>query len=220
MILSKQDIRDSERSVTDKDGIYMSEIYERYYKEIKDRTGRVIKIETSFGENFNFAYDVVDEYARISPEKTALIHRSSGGIRKVFTFGEMKTLSDKAANAFSMLGLKKGDAVMLLMKRRYQFWISILALHKLGAVAVPTSHMVSAEDIRERCDAARIRAVICVNSENICEKVKEAIAGRDILLIVTGDRFEDAYDLDELTDKASEDFERVKTKATDRKSVV
>ncbi len=211
MILSKQDTKDSERSVTDKDGICMSEIYERYYKEIKDSFGRIEKIETSFGDEFNFAYDVVDEYARITPDKTALIHRSSDGVRTVFTFGDMKTLSDKAANAFRMLGLKKGDAVMLLMKRRYQFWTSILALHKLGAVAVPTSHMVSAEDIRERCEAAKIRAVICVNSENICEKVKEAITGRDILQIVTGAGFEDAYDLDELTDKASEDFERVKT---------
>ena len=215
MILSKQDIRDSERSVTDKDGTDMSEIFERYYKEIKDGSGRVVKTDISFGDDFNFAYDVVDEYARISPEKTALIHRSPDGVRTVFTFGEIKKLSDKAANAFRSLGIGKGDPVMLLMKRRYQFWISILAVHKLGAVAVPTSHMVSAEDIRERCEVAKIRAVICVNSENICEKVKEAIAGSGILQIVTGNRFEGAYDLDELTDKASEDFGRVKTKTTD-----
>ncbi len=215
MTLSRQDTKDSERSVTDKDGIYMSEIYERYYKEIKDGSGKINKIETSFGDDFNFAYDVVDEYARLSPEKTALIHRSSDGVRTVFTFGEMKTLSDKASCAFRKLGIGKGDPVMLLMKRRYQFWISIIALHKLGAVAVPTSHMVSAEDIRERCEAAKVKAIICVNSENICEKIKEAIAGSGILQIVTGDRFEDTYDLDELIENASSDLERVRTKVTD-----
>ena len=193
----------------------MSDIIDRYYKEIKDGSGRIVKIETSFGDDFNFAYDVVDEYSRIFPEKTALIHRSSGGIRTVFTFGELKELSNRAANAFRLLGIGKGDPVMLLMKRRYQFWISILALHKLGAVAVPTSHMVSAEDIRERCEAAKVRAVICVNSENICEKVKEAIEGREILQIVTGDRFEDAYDLDELIRNSPADLERVKTKTFD-----
>jgi acetyl-CoA synthetase len=193
----------------------MSNIIDRYYKEIKDGSGRIVKIENSFGENFNFAYDVVDEYARISPEKTALIHKGTNGVRTVFTFGEMKTLSDKAANVFRSLGIGRGDPVMLLMKRRYQFWISILALHKLGAVAVPTSHMVSAEDIRERCEAAKVKAVICVNSENICEKVKEAIEGSGILQIVTGESFGDAYDLDKMIGNAPEAFERVKTRVFD-----
>ena len=193
----------------------MSRIYDRYYKEIKDSSGRIVKIETPFGDNFNFAYDVVDEYARISPEKTALIHRGTDGTRTVFTFGDLRSLSNRAANAFRSLGIGKGDPVMLLMKRRYGFWISILALHKLGAVAVPTSHMVSAEDIRERCEAAGIKAVICVNSENICEKVKEAIEGTGILQIVSGERFGDAYDLDELTENAPEDLERVRTKTVD-----
>ena len=193
----------------------MSHIYDRYYKEIRDDAGRVTEIETSFGDDFNFAYDVVDEYAKISPDKTALVYRSSDGKKRVFTFSEIGTLSDKAANALRKLGIGKGDPVMLLMKRRYQFWISVIALHKLGAVAIPTSHMVSAEDIRERCEAADVKAVICVNSENICDKVYEAVSGTSRKMIVTGEKYKDAPDFDELTEKAPSAFERVKTSVAD-----
>ena len=97
----------------------MSFIYERYYKEITDASGNVTGIETSYDKNFNFAYDVVDVIAGESPDKTALVHRSTEGIRTQLSFGDLKKLSDKAANALMSLGIKKGNPVMLLLKRRY-----------------------------------------------------------------------------------------------------
>ena len=155
----------------------MSQIYEDYYREITDGNGRICGINTQWGPHFNFAYDVIDRFAKESPDKPALLHLSALGEVTRFTFADMKRLSDKAANALRALGIKKGMPVFLLLKRRYEFWISILALHKLGAIAVPTSHMVSAEDIRERTQASGAKAVICVNSEHICEKVAEAVSG-------------------------------------------
>lgn len=193
----------------------MSLIYERFYKEIKDASGTVTGIETSCEKNFNFAYDVVDVLASETPDKTALIHRSTSGKRTVLTFGDLKKYSDKAANALLSLGIKKGDPVMLLLKRRYEYWILILAIHKIGAVAVPTSHMVSAEDIRERIMAAGAKAVICVNSDNICDRVKEAVSGTKALQLVVGDKYGDAGDINELIERSSDKLARVETKVTD-----
>ncbi|MCR5753610.1 MAG: AMP-binding protein, partial [Acetatifactor sp.] len=152
-------------------------IYEEYYEEVKDAAGRIVRVETRYPQDFNFAYDVVDQIALRTPDRTALVHRSSDGKRTVLSFGDLKRLSDRTANALRSLGIVKGDAVMLLLKRRYEFWVIILALHKLGAVAVPTSHMVSSEDIRERVKKSRAKAIFCVGEESICQRVENAIAG-------------------------------------------
>ena len=193
----------------------MSQIYEDYYREITDEDGRICGIETQWGPHFNFAYDVIDRFAKESPEKPALLHLSALGEVTRFTFADMKRLSDKAANALKKLGIGKGMPVFLLLKRRYEFWIAILALHKLGAIAVPTSHMVSAEDIRERTKASGAKAVICVNSEHICEKVAEAVSGTDIIVLSVGERFEDFLSFSELTEAAPEEFGRVETNVED-----
>ncbi len=193
----------------------MSYIYEKYYKEIKDASGEVISIDTTYEKDFNFAYDVVDAIAKETPDKKALVHRSTSGVRTVLTFGDLKKLSDKAANALMELGLGKGNPVMLLLKRRYEYWILILALHKIGAVAIPTSHMVSSEDIRERVEAAGAKAVICVNSESICDKVRDAIKDRNVYQLVVGDKYPGSMDINELLDKASPDLNRIPTSVTD-----
>ncbi len=193
----------------------MSYIYEKYYKEVTDASGEIVSIDTSYGKDFNFAYDVVDAIAMESPDKTALVHRSTLGARTVLTFGDLKTKSDKAANALMGLGLGKGDPVMLLLKRRYEYWILILALHKIGAVAIPTSHMVSSEDIRERIEVSGAKAVICVNSESICDKVKDAVEGSDVYQLVVGDKYPGAIDINELTEKASATLSRISTCVTD-----
>ena len=193
----------------------MPYIYERFYKEIKDASGNITKLDISYDKNFNFAYDVVDAIAGESPDKKALVHRSTSGVRTVLTFGELKRLSDKAANALRNLGIGKGSPVMLLLKRRYEYWVLILALHKLGAVAIPTSHMVSSEDIRERIEVSKARAVICVNSETICDKVRDAVSESDTLQLVIGDKYPGAIDIWELTENASSEFERIPTFVTD-----
>ena len=149
--------------------------YEEYYREICSSDGTIEHIETRIQEHFNFAYDVVDRIASEEPEKLALLHKSCDGTVTRFTFGDISLLSDLAASALESKGIGPGIAVMLLLKRRYEFWIAMMALHKLGAIAVPTSHMVSADDIADRSIAADIRMILCVNSEDICDRVVDAV---------------------------------------------
>jgi acetyl-CoA synthetase len=160
----------------------------------------------------------MDRLAVEDPIGLAMIHVSCTGSRSVFTYGDIKRLTDKAANALKELGIKRHDPVMLLLKRRYEFWISILAIHKLGAVAIPTSHMVSAEDIRERVRLSKAKAVICVNSEHICDNVSEALTEKcfeDVLKLSVGPKYQGMNDFDELIKDASEEFTRVETNIDD-----
>ena len=193
----------------------MSEIYEDYYREIRDNKGKITGIDFSYNENFNFAYDVMDRRAKETPDERALVHKTAKGKRTVFTYADIKRLSDKTAVMLRELGVAKGEAVLLLLKRRYEFWISILALHKLGAVAVPTSHMVSAEDIRERVKLSKAKAVICVNADDICDKVEKAIGEMDVVQLVVGEPYKDKPSFDELLSRTKESFDRVETKVTD-----
>ncbi|MBO4787718.1 MAG: AMP-binding protein [Lachnospiraceae bacterium] len=193
----------------------MSRIYEDYYTEITAADGTIQNIETRYDEHFNFAYDVVDRHARECPEKLALVHRSTDGIVTRYTFADIKRLSDKAANAFLAQGIGRGDAVMLLLKRRAEFWVAIVALHKLGAVAVPTSHMVSAEDIAARAKAADVKAIVCAACADICEKVAEAVDGTRVIPITAGGTYAGWLDFTSMIEEAAEEFGRVETAVTD-----
>ena len=123
---------------------------------------------------FNFAYDVVDEWARIEPDRKALLWTNEAGDVKQFTFADIKRESDKTAAYFQQLGIGRGDMVMLIMKRRYQFWFAITALHKLGAVAIPATHLLTDEDIVYRCQAASIRAIVAVGDDVVLDHIQKA----------------------------------------------
>lgn len=123
---------------------------------------------------FNFAYDVVDEWARIEPDRKALLWTNEQGEVKQFTFADIKRESDKTAAYFQQLGIGRGDMVMLIMKRRYQFWFAITALHKLGAVAIPATHLLTDEDIVYRCQAASIRAIVAVGDDVVLSHIVKA----------------------------------------------
>jgi acetyl-CoA synthetase len=125
-------------------------------------------------ERFNFAYDVLDELAETKPDKTALYWTQDTGAKRVVSFGEMKRLSDKAANYLSSLGIGKGDMVMIILKRDWQFWYTIMALHKLGAVTIPATHLLTPKDITYRVNAAGVKAIICTDSGEIKEHVENA----------------------------------------------
>ncbi len=124
--------------------------------------------------NFNFAYDVVDAIAADTPEKIAMVWCNDKGEEAVFTFGQMKYNSDKAANFFRKAGIKKGDHVMLILKRRYEFWFCTLALNKLGAVTIPATHLLTAKDIVYRNNAADIKMIVCVPEDEVIKHVEEA----------------------------------------------
>ncbi|HEX2925167.1 MAG TPA: AMP-binding protein [Ruminiclostridium sp.] len=124
--------------------------------------------------NFNFAYDVVDEYAKTTPDKVAIVWCDESGAEATFTFGQLKEYSDKAANFFKSLGIKRGDPVMLILKRRYEFWFCILALHKLGAVTIPATHLLTSKDIIYRANAADIKMIVCVNEPEVLKHIEDS----------------------------------------------
>ena len=126
-------------------------------------------------ETFNFAYDVMDEWAKIEPNKLALLWTSERGEELRATYAEFKEQTDQAAAYFLSLGIGRGDKVMLILKRHYQWWVSMMALCKIGAVAIPATHMLTASDIVYRNQCASVKAIICVNDEYVTTQVKEAM---------------------------------------------
>ena len=126
-------------------------------------------------ENFNFAYDVVDEWAKTHPDKKALCWVNDKGEHIDFTFKDMKEKSDAAAAYFQSIGIEKGDMVMLILKRRYWYWFAILGLHKIGAVGIPATHLLTKKDIVYRCNSADIKAIVSVGESPVTQHIDEAL---------------------------------------------
>ena len=127
-------------------------------------------------ENFNFAYDVMDVWAEEQPDKVALIWTNDEGEEKIFTFADLKRESDQTAAYFASLGIGHGDMVMIILKRRYEWWLTMLALHKLGAIAIPATHMLTKHDIVYRNNRASVRAIVCVGEDYVLTQVSEAMS--------------------------------------------
>lgn len=126
-------------------------------------------------DNFNFGYDVVDAWAEQEPERVALTWTNSHGMERTFTFSDMKRETDRTASFFSSLGIGRGDRVMLVLKRRWQFWFSIIALHKLGATAIPATHLLTPHDIVYRCQKANIKAIVAAGEPVIIGHIQQAV---------------------------------------------
>jgi len=126
-------------------------------------------------ENFNFGYDVVDEWAKTDPDKKALCWINDKGEHIDFTFADIKRESDKTASYFSSLGIGHGDMVMLILKRRFEFWFSIIALHKLGAICIPATHLLTEKDIIYRCNAADIKMIVAVGDDIVIDHINRSI---------------------------------------------
>lgn len=121
--------------------------------------------------HFNFAYDVMDAWATEEPDKLALLWTSEEGDCLRFSFGQLKELTDRAAAYFLSLGIERDDKVMLILKRRYEFWLSMLALHKIGAVAIPATHMLTSHDIIYRNNRASVKAIVCCGDDYVLSEV-------------------------------------------------
>lgn len=150
---------------------------ERFLKQttFTSQEDYIANLKINVPENFNFAYDVVDVYAKEQPDKKALLWTNDHGAEIQFTFADLKRESDKAASYFQSLGIGKGDCVMLILKRRYEFWFSILALHKLGAVVIPATHLLTKKDIVYRCNAAGIKAIVAAGESVITDHILAAM---------------------------------------------
>ena len=132
-----------------------------------------LKIEVP--EDFNFGFDVVDAWAAEQPGKNAILWTNDQGLEHQYTYAELKEKTDATASYFQSLGIGHGDMVMLILKRRIEFWFSIIALHKLGAVAIPATHLLTKKDIVYRCEAAAIKMIVCAGEEVITKHIIEAL---------------------------------------------
>ena len=136
--------------------------------------GKLTKIDFQNEETFNFAFDVVDALGENKPEKLAMLHLSEDGTERRFTFRDVQKESARAANYFKSLGIRRGDRVMLVLKRHYQFWFAILGLHKLGAVAIPATNQLQEKDFTYRFAAGNVRAILCTADGNVADAVDAA----------------------------------------------
>ena len=152
----------------------LENFYKRFCREAFDDNGVLCAFEPVVADNFNFAYDVVDEIARLDPDRRAMVWCNVAGEERTFTFGEMKLYSDKCAQMLADHGVKKGDMVLLVLKRHYEFWFTVLALHKIGAVGVPATNLLTTHDLVYRFKAASVTACVCSGECNIAEYVEEA----------------------------------------------
>ena len=153
--------------------------------------GALQKIEFKNEDKFNFAFDIVDEIAKKDPEKLAMLHIDKHKVERRFTFNDMKRASNQCANYFKSLGIKKGDRVMLVLKRHYQFWYAILALHKLGAVAIPATNLLQEHDFDYRFNAAEVSAIVCTADGDVAHQVDLAAPASPTLktkILVGGER--------------------------------
>lgn len=147
-------------------------------------------------ENFNFGYDVVDEWAKTNPDKKALCWVNDKGEHYNFTFSQIKEQSDRAASYFLSLGIGKGDKVMLILKRRFEFWFAIIGLHKIGAIAIPATHLLTKKDIIYRNNAATIKAIVSTDDEIVIKHIEDAMSESPSVehLIVCGENVPSGWD--------------------------
>ena len=132
-------------------------------------------LEFIIPEHFNFAYDVMDAWAAEEPERLALLWTNDEGVERRATFAQLKEQSDQAASYLQSLGIGKGDPVMLILKRRYEWWLTMLALHKLGAIVIPATHMLTKKDIIYRNTRASVKAIVCVDDPYVMSQVEAAM---------------------------------------------
>lgn len=168
------------------------------------------KLKIKVPDNFNFAYDIIDEYARAEPDRLALVWCDDNGNERNFTFRDLKKWSDKTANFLKNSGIKKGDKVMLILRRRYEFYFIAFALAKIGAVYIPCTNQLTEKDIIYRNNAASVKMVIAYNQPDIIQHVENAIVQSTTVekYVIVGGKREDWLDFDSEVEAAPEAWTR------------
>ena len=180
------------------------DFHKRFVREVFDENGALTSLSFVVPEHFNFAYDVVDELAKKEPDKLAMLWIGETGEKKRITFGDVSRESDRIASALAATGLRKGDKALLILKRRYEFWYTIIALHKLGVIGIPATNQLAAKDIEYRITAADVSCVIAIPDEHLLGECEAAFSrvGRPITHITVGKKHEGWLFYDEITEKA------------------
>ena len=166
-------------------------LYKKYIDVVKDENGTPTKITFKNHDNFNFAFDIMDKLAEKDPDKLAMLHVSRDKVESRFSFKEIRQMSNRCANYFKALGIKRGDRVILILKRHYQFWIAQLGLMKLGAIGIPAVAQLQAHDIEYRFQTSGATTVICTADGDVAHQVDIAAQSYPDLerkLIVNGER--------------------------------
>lgn len=174
-----------------------------------DENGILKGIRFTDEEKFNFAFDVVDAIAQKSPDKLAMLHLSRDKTERRFTFGDISRWSNKTANYLESLGIKRGDRVLVVLKRHYQFWFVITALHKMGAVVIPATNLLMEHDFDYRFKAAGVRAILCTADGQVAEEADRAAqsCGVDIRIMVGENRL-GWHDFDKEAEAFPDTYER------------
>jgi acetyl-CoA synthetase len=167
----------------------MRDIHLRYLRETYDETGILRHMRLEYPENYNFAYDICDDIAQAEPDRPAMVWCNPEGEEHRFSFGDIKYWSDKTANYLAGLGIGRGDMVLVIVRRHYQFWFIATALHKLGAVIIPATFMLKDKDLKYRIDSAGVKCCICTDVGDIADTVVRVAPGcatLESLVLVAG----------------------------------
>ena len=185
-------------------------VYHDFIDTVEDENGSLVSISFKNENKFNFAYDVIDTIADRKPDKLAMIHLDKNHNERKFTFTDFKKESAKCANYFESIGITRGSKVMLVLKRHYQFWIAILALHKIGAVAIPASNLLQEHDYEYRYNAAEVDAILCSADGDIAHQAELGAKNATKLKekIIVGGTREGWRNFDEEYSKFSDEYER------------
>ena len=151
-------------------------IYQKYAKESFDESGNLVKLELDYPDNFNFGYDVVDEIAKAEPDKLAIVWCNPEGDERYISFSELVRESNRYANVIKAAGLKRGDKVLSVLKRHYEYWFLAVALHKLGITMIPATNMLTADDYIYRFEATEIKGVVCTYQDGVPGNISEALS--------------------------------------------
>lgn len=196
----------------------MNEFYHRFCTEGFDEDGVLNHFELHYPENYNFGYDVVDARAKETPNEKALVWCNEDGETAEFTFEQMSKLSNQAANMFTDFGIKKGDKVIVVLKRHYQYWYTLVALNKIGAVVIPATHLLTKKDFVYRFNASDAVAIVCTGEGEVAEHAEQAQPECPTFttkFLVRGEKREGWVDFDKKIQEYPDTFERRDTKATD-----
>ncbi len=189
-----------------------STVADNFIEATLDDKGVFSGISFKNEDSFNFAFDCVDAIAEKNPNKVAMMWVSNDKQDRSFTFRDMKRYSAKTANYFESLGIKKGDTVMLVLKRHYQFWFCMLALHKIGAVAIPATNQLVEHDFEYRYKAAGVKAIVCTADGDVSSEAEKAAAEYpDMLKFIVGGQKDGWYDFNTDIERFSTHFDRKET---------
>ncbi len=193
------------------------QLYKNFCKEAFDENGMLIDFELDFPENYNFGYDVLDKMAELEPDKTALVWTNPEKEERIFTYSELSKLSNKAVNVFKKHGIGKGDKVLVILKRNYEYWYVTPALHKLGAVIIPATHLLTQSDINYRVNTANIKAAVCTPDDNTADDLLAVASQANSLekVFLCRKKLFGTVDFTSEIEEADDTIERIDTKASD-----